>query len=141
MKGYAAALALGLFHQRLREHAEETLEVRLTHQQIESKLDDLGLHVRAALGSTAPVGLANQRGAKHLWIVGNRLPRRPTTLVLCFARRRIGNRLRQSFHDCASIKVVQRVDRMKANLEANRSQEDEAADEASRPQGQAPQTS
>lgn len=37
--------------------------------------------------------------------------------------------------DRASIKVVQRVDRMKANLEANRSQEDEAADEASRPQG------
>jgi len=43
--------------------------------------------------------------------------------------------------DRASIQVVQRVDRMKANLEANRSQEDEAVDEAGRSQGQAPQTS
>ncbi|RZU16913.1 DUF4229 domain-containing protein [Streptomyces sp. BK239] len=37
--------------------------------------------------------------------------------------------------DRASETVVRRVDRMKANLEANRSQEDEAADSA-RPQGQ-----
>ncbi|CAM5703160.1 DUF4229 domain-containing protein [Streptomyces aurantiogriseus] len=36
--------------------------------------------------------------------------------------------------DRASIQVVQKVDRVKANLEANRSQEDEAADSA---QGQA----
>jgi hypothetical protein len=43
--------------------------------------------------------------------------------------------------DRASIQVVQRVDRMKANLEANRSQEDEASDEAAHPQGQAPQAS
>ena len=43
--------------------------------------------------------------------------------------------------DRASIQVVQRVDRMKANLEANRSQEDEAVDEATPSQGQAPQTS
>ncbi|WP_460068428.1 DUF4229 domain-containing protein [Streptomyces sp. YKOK-I1] len=32
--------------------------------------------------------------------------------------------------DRASVSVVQRVDRMKANLEANRSQEDEAVDAA-----------
>ncbi|MFJ9741149.1 DUF4229 domain-containing protein [Streptomyces sp. NPDC101166] len=37
--------------------------------------------------------------------------------------------------DRASETVVRRVDRMKANLEANRSQEDEAVDSA-RPQGQ-----
>ncbi|MEU6349802.1 DUF4229 domain-containing protein [Streptomyces sp. NPDC047072] len=44
--------------------------------------------------------------------------------------------------DRASIQVAQRVDRMKSNLEANRSQEDEAVDEAAaRSQGQAPQTS
>ncbi|MCT9082576.1 DUF4229 domain-containing protein [Streptomyces fulvoviolaceus] len=43
--------------------------------------------------------------------------------------------------DRASVKVVQRVDRMKANLEANRSQEDEAVDEAAGAQGQAPQAS
>ncbi|MFI7500643.1 DUF4229 domain-containing protein [Streptomyces sp. NPDC049687] len=38
--------------------------------------------------------------------------------------------------DRASVSVVQRVDRMKANLEANRSQEDEAVDSA-HTQGQA----
>jgi hypothetical protein len=37
--------------------------------------------------------------------------------------------------DRASIQVVQRVDRVKANLEANRSQED-GADDAARTQGQ-----
>ncbi|MFF4632433.1 DUF4229 domain-containing protein [Streptomyces griseorubiginosus] len=43
--------------------------------------------------------------------------------------------------DRASVQVAQRVDRMKANLDANRSQEDETVDEACRSQGQAPQTS
>jgi uncharacterized membrane protein len=45
--------------------------------------------------------------------------------------------------DRASMKVVQRVDRMKANLEENRSQEDIADDtaRAQGAQGQAPQTS
>ncbi len=44
--------------------------------------------------------------------------------------------------DRASIQIVERVDRVKANLDANRSQEDEAVDEAARveadaqPQGQ-----
>ncbi|WP_037674476.1 DUF4229 domain-containing protein [Streptomyces griseus] len=38
--------------------------------------------------------------------------------------------------DRASIQVVQRVDRVKANLEANRSQED-VADDSARAQGQA----
>ena len=38
--------------------------------------------------------------------------------------------------DRASEQIVQRVDRMKANLEANRSQED-VADDAPRAQGQA----
>lgn len=37
--------------------------------------------------------------------------------------------------DRASVQVVQRVDRMKANIEANRSQED-VADESSRATGQ-----
>ncbi|MFF7950221.1 DUF4229 domain-containing protein [Streptomyces griseorubiginosus] len=43
--------------------------------------------------------------------------------------------------DRASVQVAQRVDRMKANLDANRSQEDETVDEAGHSQGQAPQTS
>jgi Protein of unknown function (DUF4229) len=45
--------------------------------------------------------------------------------------------------DRASMTVVQRVDRMKANLEENRSQEDIADDtaRAQGAQGQAPQTS
>jgi len=41
--------------------------------------------------------------------------------------------------DRASLQIVERVDRMKANLDANRSQEDEAVDAAqptSHPQGQ-----
>jgi hypothetical protein len=38
--------------------------------------------------------------------------------------------------DRASVQVVQKVDRVKANLEANRSQED-GADDATRVQGQA----
>ncbi|MEW2050500.1 DUF4229 domain-containing protein [Streptomyces sp. NBC_00377] len=39
--------------------------------------------------------------------------------------------------DRASVHVVQRVDRMKANLDANRSQEDDVADESAHPQGRA----
>lgn len=39
--------------------------------------------------------------------------------------------------DRASVQIVQKVDRVKANLEANRSQEDDVADAASRAQGQA----
>ena len=39
--------------------------------------------------------------------------------------------------DRASVRIVQKVDRVKANLEANRSQEDEAVDEAAKVQGQA----
>ncbi|MEV6592212.1 DUF4229 domain-containing protein [Streptomyces acidicola] len=38
--------------------------------------------------------------------------------------------------DRASVQIVQKVDRVKANLDANRSQEDEA-DDTSRAQGQA----
>jgi hypothetical protein len=37
--------------------------------------------------------------------------------------------------DRASVQIVERVDRMKANLDANRSQEDETVDAAG-PQGQ-----
>ncbi|WP_435214360.1 DUF4229 domain-containing protein [Streptomyces sp. bgisy034] len=43
--------------------------------------------------------------------------------------------------DRASAGIVRRVDRMKANLEANRSQEDDAVDEAARAQGRASQAS
>lgn len=42
--------------------------------------------------------------------------------------------------DRASIQVARKVERVKANLEANRSQED-VADDAARGQGQAPQAS
>ncbi|MFE5894085.1 DUF4229 domain-containing protein [Streptomyces sp. NPDC002285] len=38
--------------------------------------------------------------------------------------------------DRASVQIVQKVDRVKANLEANRSQEDDVVDETARPQGQ-----
>ncbi|MEU9283782.1 DUF4229 domain-containing protein [Streptomyces sp. NPDC048275] len=39
--------------------------------------------------------------------------------------------------DRASVQIVERVDRAKANLNANRNQEDDAVDEAARAQGQA----
>ncbi|MEU9975927.1 DUF4229 domain-containing protein [Streptomyces sp. NPDC051014] len=39
--------------------------------------------------------------------------------------------------DRASVQVSQRVDRMKANIEASRSQEDEVVDEAAQPRGEA----
>ncbi|MGW5637845.1 DUF4229 domain-containing protein [Streptomyces sp. NPDC003832] len=39
--------------------------------------------------------------------------------------------------DRASVQIVERVDRAKANLEANRAQEDDAVDSASHAQGQA----
>lgn len=38
--------------------------------------------------------------------------------------------------DRASVQIVQKVDRVKANLEANRSQEDDVVDETARTQGQ-----
>ncbi|MFI6014921.1 DUF4229 domain-containing protein [Streptomyces sp. NPDC051243] len=43
--------------------------------------------------------------------------------------------------DRASIRIAQKVDRVKANLEANRSQEDDAVDEAARAQEQASRSS
>ncbi|MHC3473270.1 DUF4229 domain-containing protein [Streptomyces sp. 7R007] len=38
--------------------------------------------------------------------------------------------------DRASVRIAERVERMKAGIEANRSQEDEAVDEAARTRGQ-----
>ncbi|MFK4100991.1 DUF4229 domain-containing protein [Streptomyces sp. NPDC019531] len=76
----------------------------------------------------APRGLGDSNG---MWIVLlSLLLSAPISFVVLRKER-----------DRASIQVVQRVDRMKANLEANRSQEDEAVDEAGRSQGQAPQAS
>jgi len=79
----------------------------------------------------APRGLGDSNG---MWIVLlSLLLSAPISFVVLRKER-----------DRASVQVVQRVDRMKANLEANRSQEDDAVDEAAaRPQGQgqAPQTS
>ena len=54
------------------KRAEEAFDVGLAHEQIERELDDLGLHVRAALRAAALGGLADQRGAKHLRIVRRR---------------------------------------------------------------------
>ncbi|NEB00138.1 DUF4229 domain-containing protein [Streptomyces sp. SID13726] len=76
----------------------------------------------------APRGLGDSNG---MWIVLlSLLLSAPISFVVLRKER-----------DRASIQVVQRVDRMKANLEANRSQEDEAVDEATPSKGQAPQTS
>ena len=103
---HRAGVPFALLDHRLAQGAEEAGDVRLPDEKIERQPDDFGLHVRAAFRTATLRGLSNQRGAKHLWIVGRGLPRRPAALGLGFARRRIGNRLRLSFHDCASIKVV-----------------------------------
>ncbi|MER7401664.1 DUF4229 domain-containing protein [Streptomyces sp. NPDC000070] len=71
----------------------------------------------------APRGLGASNG---LWIV---------TLALLISAPISFVVLRKE-RDRASVQVAQRVDRMKANLEASRSQED-VADDASRAQGQA----
>ncbi|MFI6371552.1 DUF4229 domain-containing protein [Streptomyces sp. NPDC050546] len=71
----------------------------------------------------APRGLGDSNG---LWIV---------TLALLLSAPISFVVLRKE-RDRASVQVVRRVDRMKANMEANRSQED-SADETSRAQGQA----
>jgi hypothetical protein len=75
----------------------------------------------------APRGLGESNG---MWIV---------TLALLISAPISFVALRKE-RDRASETVVRRVDRMKANLDANRSQED-VADDTARDQGQAPQTS
>ncbi|CAM5657528.1 DUF4229 domain-containing protein [Streptomyces purpurascens] len=71
----------------------------------------------------APRGLGDSNG---LWIV---------TLALLFSAPISFIVLRKE-RDRASVQIVERVDRMKANMEASRSQED-SADDTSRAQGQA----
>ncbi|MFC9504890.1 DUF4229 domain-containing protein [Streptomyces sp. NPDC057002] len=71
----------------------------------------------------APRGLGDSNG---LWIV---------TLALLLSAPISFIVLRKE-RDRASVQIVHRVDRMKANMEANRSQED-SADDTSRAQGQA----
>ncbi|MEU0193019.1 DUF4229 domain-containing protein [Streptomyces afghaniensis] len=70
----------------------------------------------------APRGLGSSNG---LWVV----------LLALLLSAPISFVVLRKERDRASVQIVQRVDRMKANLEANRSQED-VADDASRAQGQ-----
>ncbi|MFI0134601.1 DUF4229 domain-containing protein [Streptomyces luteogriseus] len=76
----------------------------------------------AVYSGIAPRGLGNSNG---LWVV---------LLALLFSAPISFVVLRKE-RDRASIQVAQRVDRMKANLDANRSQED-IADDSARAQGQ-----
>ncbi|MEV0242995.1 DUF4229 domain-containing protein [Streptomyces sp. NPDC050674] len=77
----------------------------------------------AVYSGIAPRGLGNSNG---LWVVMLALLiSAPISFVVLRGER-----------DRASIQVAQRVDRMKANLDANRSQED-VADDSARAQGQA----
>ena len=61
-------MAVALVHQCLREHTEETFDVRLTHQQIERELDDVGLDFCDAHRALTLGAFANQRGAKYFGI-------------------------------------------------------------------------
>jgi hypothetical protein len=70
----------------------------------------------------APRGLGDSNG---LWIV----------LLALVISAPISFVVLRKERDRASVQIVQRVDRMKANLEANRSQED-VADDTVRAQGQ-----
>ncbi|MEU0215698.1 DUF4229 domain-containing protein [Streptomyces sp. NPDC006265] len=76
----------------------------------------------AVYSGIAPRGLGNSNG---LWVV---------LLALLISAPISFVALRKE-RDRASVQVAQRVDRMKANLDANRNQED-VADDAARAQGQ-----
>src|SRR5262245_14716946 len=65
---HAAGVALALLDDALRQGAEKLIEIWLTDEQIESELDDFGLHVRAAFGAPAFVGFATQRRAQDVRI-------------------------------------------------------------------------
>ena len=73
---HAARVALGFLDHRLRQAAEESLDVRLAHEEIDGELHHLGLHVGEALGAAALGVLAHERGAEHLGIVRLHLDRR-----------------------------------------------------------------
>ncbi|MFF7766800.1 DUF4229 domain-containing protein [Streptomyces massasporeus] len=76
----------------------------------------------AVYSGIAPRGLGNSNG---LWVV----------LLALLISAPISFVVLRKERDRASIQVAQRVDRMKANLDANRSQED-VADDGARAQGQ-----
>ncbi|MFD7240957.1 DUF4229 domain-containing protein [Streptomyces massasporeus] len=76
----------------------------------------------AVYSGIAPRGLGNSNG---LWVV----------LLALLISAPISFVVLRKERDRASIQVAQRVDRMKANLDANRSQED-AADDSAHAQGQ-----
>ncbi|MFH9712751.1 DUF4229 domain-containing protein [Streptomyces luteogriseus] len=75
----------------------------------------------AVYSGIAPRGLGNSNG---LWVV----------LLALLISAPISFVVLRKERDRASIQVAQRVDRMKANLDANRSQED-VADDSARAQG------
>ncbi|MEG8280012.1 DUF4229 domain-containing protein [Streptomyces sp. AHA2] len=77
----------------------------------------------AVYSGLAPRGLGDSNG---LWIV----------LLALLISAPISFVVLRKERDRASVQVAQRVDRMKANLDANRSQED-VADDTARAQGQA----
>jgi hypothetical protein len=76
----------------------------------------------AVYSGIAPRGLGNSNG---LWVV----------LLALLISAPISFVVLRKERDRASVQVAQRVDRMKANLDANRSQED-VADDTTRAQGQ-----
>ncbi|MEU3891047.1 DUF4229 domain-containing protein [Streptomyces sp. NPDC029041] len=76
----------------------------------------------AVYSGIAPRGLGNSNG---LWVV----------LLALLISAPISFVVLRKERDRASVQVARRVDRMKANLDANRSQED-AADDTARTQGQ-----
>ncbi|MFJ8052964.1 DUF4229 domain-containing protein [Streptomyces luteogriseus] len=76
----------------------------------------------AVYSGIAPRGLGNSNG---LWVV----------LLALLISAPISFVVLRKERDRASVQVAQRVDRMKANLDANRNQED-VADDAARAQGQ-----
>jgi hypothetical protein len=76
----------------------------------------------AVYSGLAPRGLGDSNG---LWVV----------LLALLISAPISFVVLRKERDRASIQVAQRVDRMKANLDANRNQED-VADDAARAQGQ-----
>ena len=63
-----AAFAAGVLDHRFCQAAEEPLDVRLAHQQIDRELHDFGLHRGEAVGAPPRVVFADERGAQHVGI-------------------------------------------------------------------------
>ena len=79
---HAARVTLALFGQRLREHAEEAVDVGFAHEEIERQLHGAALNARQALRTAPLAAFSLERRAQRLDV-------RPAQVIACVARPRI----------------------------------------------------